>query len=153
MGGCISGKYYCHINSEEDVEPCIFSHFAVTNVKNRPLIDAFKSPYFKNLRNNQPYNKNLLMPCPMIDNLEHIRNIVRDTGAYVTHPSAELMVKDKEFMNNWINWTKILNLLQMRHSRKILMIKATTTCPKVKGISNSNLKMYSSMIIYICKII
>lgn len=98
VGGCIAGKYYCHINSKEDVEPCIFSHFATVNVKNKPLMEAFKSSYFKNLRNRQPYNKNLLMPCPMIDNPQNIRDIVKEAGAYATHPSAELMIKDKEFM-------------------------------------------------------
>lgn len=98
VGGCISGKYYCHINSKEDMEPCIFSHFATMNVKDKPLMEAFKSPYFKNLRSRQPYNKNLLMPCPMIDNPGNIRDIVKETNAYPTHPSAELMIKDKEFM-------------------------------------------------------
>lgn len=34
----------------------------------------------------------------MIDNPQHIRDIVKETGAYATHPSAELMIKDKEFM-------------------------------------------------------
>jgi MoaA/NifB/PqqE/SkfB family radical SAM enzyme len=98
VGGCIAGKYYCHINSKEDVEPCIFSHFATTNVKGKPLMDAFKAPYFKSLRKRQPYNRNLLMPCPMIDNPEKIREIVKETGAYATHPSAELMVTDPIFM-------------------------------------------------------
>lgn len=98
VGGCIAGKYYCHINSKEDVEPCIFSHFSTDNVKGRPLVEAFQSPYFKELRKRQPYNKNLLMPCPMIDNPTQIREIVKVTGARPTHPSAELMVKDPEFM-------------------------------------------------------
>jgi len=98
VGGCIAGKYYCHINSKQDVEPCIFSHFATTNIKEKPLMDAFKAPYFKNLINKQPYNKNLLMPCPMIDNPQNIRDIIKENGAYPTHPSADLMVKDENFM-------------------------------------------------------
>ncbi len=60
VGGCIAGKYYCHINSHEDVEPCIFAHFATDNLKNKKLIDVFKSPFFKELRDRQPYNDNLL---------------------------------------------------------------------------------------------
>lgn len=99
VGGCIAGKYYCHINSKEDVEPCIFSHFATENVKGKPIIEAFQAPYFKELRKRQPYNNNLLMPCPMIDNPKQIREIVKVTGAKATHPSAELMVTDKEFIN------------------------------------------------------
>lgn len=98
VGGCIAGKYYCHINSKEDLEPCIFSHFATDNVKGKPLGEAFKTSYFKELRNRQPYNKNLLMPCPMIDNPKQIREIVKVTGAKGTHPSANLMVNDPVFM-------------------------------------------------------
>lgn len=103
VGGCIAGKYYCHINSKEDVEPCIFSHFSTTNVKGRPLVEVFQSAYFKELRKRQPYNNNLLMPCPMIDNPNQIREIVKVTGAKPTHPSAELMVKDPEFMKKLDN--------------------------------------------------
>lgn len=99
VGGCIAGKFYCHINSKEDMEPCIFSHFATDNIKGKPIVEAFQSPYFKELRKRQPYNHNLLMPCPMIDNPKEIREIVRITGAKATHPSAELMVTDKDFMD------------------------------------------------------
>lgn len=98
VGGCIAGKYYCHINSKEDLEPCIFSHFTTTNVKGKSILEALKNPYFKALRKRHPYNKNLLMPCPMIDNPAQIREIVKETGAKATHPSADLMVTDPVFM-------------------------------------------------------
>lgn len=98
VGGCIAGKYYCHINSKEDVEPCIFAHFATCNIKDKPLKEAFKTEYFKELRDRQPYNRNLLLPCMMIDNTEVIREVVAKTGAYPTDPSAARMVEDPEFM-------------------------------------------------------
>lgn len=98
VGGCIAGKYYCHINSKEDVEPCIFAHFATCNIKDKPLKEAFKTEYFKELRNRQPYNRNLLLPCMMIDNTEVIREVVAKTGAYPTDPNAARMVEDPEFM-------------------------------------------------------
>lgn len=98
VGGCISGKYYCHINSNFDVEPCIFAHFACDNVKNKPLIEAFRGPFFKELRSRQPYNKNLLMPCMMIDNPTQIREIVAKTGAHATDPSCDNMLSNPEFM-------------------------------------------------------
>lgn len=98
VGGCIAGKYYCHINSKGDVEPCIFAHFACDNVKNKSLIDIFRGPFFKELRARQPYNDNLLMPCMMIDNTKVIREVVDKVGAYATHPGAERMVKDETFM-------------------------------------------------------
>lgn len=98
VGGCVAGKYYCHINSKEDLEPCIFSHFATENVKGKPLVEALSCDYFRELRKRHPYNKNLLMPCPMIDNTNQIREIVKVTGAKPTHPSAEIMISSPEFM-------------------------------------------------------
>lgn len=98
VGGCIAGKYYCHINSKEEVEPCIFAHFSTYNVKDKPLLGAFQTEFFKVLRKSQPYNKNMLMPCMMIDNTKVVRKIVEKVGAHVTDPSAEKMLKDPEFM-------------------------------------------------------
>ncbi|MDP4143483.1 MAG: radical SAM protein [Bacillota bacterium] len=98
VGGCIAGRYYCHINSKEDVEPCIFSHFATYNVKGKPLLDAFKTEFFKELTSRQPHSKNLLRPCMMIDNTNVIREVVAKTGAYPTHPGADRMINDPEFM-------------------------------------------------------
>jgi len=100
VGGCIAGKYYCHINSKEDVEPCIFAHFSSFNVKNKPLLDAFKTPYFKELRKRQPYNQNLLMPCMMIDNPTVVREVVKETGAKPTDESASNMINDPKLMND-----------------------------------------------------
>lgn len=95
VGGCIAGKYYCHINSHEDVEPCIFAHFATDNLKNKKLIDVFKSPFFKELRDRQPYNDNLLKPCMMIDNPKVIREVASKTGARPTDKGAEMMLMMK----------------------------------------------------------
>ncbi|AZV55271.1 radical SAM protein [Clostridium sp. AWRP] len=97
VGGCIAGKYYCHINSEEEVEPCIFAHFAVDNLKGKKLVDVFKSDLFKELRNRQPYNKNLLLPCMMIDNTNEIREIAKKTGARPTDEGARMMLENLEF--------------------------------------------------------
>lgn len=97
VGGCIAGKYYCHINSKEDVEPCIFSHFATDNLKNKPLIEVFKGPFFKELIKRQPYNDNLLLPCMMIDNPEVVRDIMSKIGAKPTDKGAEMMLYDEEF--------------------------------------------------------
>jgi MoaA/NifB/PqqE/SkfB family radical SAM enzyme len=99
VGGCIAGKYYCHINSKEDLEPCIFSHFSTDNIKGKPLIEAFKAPFFKEIRSRQPYNHNLLRPCMMIDNPEQMREIVEKTGARPSDKGAEMMIHDEEFKN------------------------------------------------------
>jgi MoaA/NifB/PqqE/SkfB family radical SAM enzyme len=98
VGGCIAGKFYCHINSKEQVEPCIFAHFAVDDLKGgKKLVDAFKSDFFKELRNRQPYNRNLLLPCMMIDNTKQIRDIAKRTGAKPTDEGAKMMLEDAKF--------------------------------------------------------
>ncbi|MFL0195593.1 radical SAM protein [Clostridium sp. WILCCON 0269] len=99
VGGCIAGKYYCHINSKEDVEPCIFAHFAADNLKEKKLVDVFNSDFFKELRHRQPYNSNLLLPCMMIDNTYEIRDIAKKTGVSPTDEGAKMMLEDLEFQS------------------------------------------------------
>lgn len=99
VGGCIAGKYYCHINSNGDVEPCIFAHISVDNIRNKDLIDVFRGSMFKELRQRQPYNKNMLRPCMMIDNPHVIREVAKASGAHPTDPSAAAMLNDVEFQH------------------------------------------------------
>lgn len=103
VGGCIAGKFYCHINSKEDVEPCIFAHFAADNLKDKHLLNIFDSKFFRELRSIQPYNKNLLRPCMMIDNPEVVREVTKKTGAKPTDQGADMMLNDKEFQEKLQN--------------------------------------------------
>lgn len=98
VGGCIAGKYYCHINASGEVEPCIFSHFACDNIKGKSLLDVLRGDYFRNLRAHQPYNDNMLRPCWMIDNPEVVRELVKASGAHPTDSGAERMISDPEFI-------------------------------------------------------
>lgn len=92
VGGCIgSGRKYFHINNNGDVEPCIFCHYAVDNIKEKPLKDALNSPFFRAIRGQIPYQKNLLRPCMLIDNPEVSRKAIAEFGARPTHPGAEVM--------------------------------------------------------------
>jgi len=93
VGGCIAaGREYLHINSRGDVEPCIFTHFSVDNVREKCLSDVLRSPYFEGIRARQPYDSNLLRPCMLIDNTHVVREVVGSTGARPTHPEAELLL-------------------------------------------------------------
>lgn len=94
VGGCIAGRHYVHITSEGWVEPCIFTHFATDNIKDTSLVEAFNSPYFREIRARQPYNENLLMPCMWIDNPSQSREIMAATGARPTHDGADSMLVD-----------------------------------------------------------
>jgi len=89
IGGCIAAKHYVHITSEGWVEPCIFTHFATDNINEVSLLEAFDSPYFNEIRRRQPFNENLLMPCMLIDNPHHSREIMAVSGARPTHPGAD----------------------------------------------------------------
>ncbi|MCR4943647.1 MAG: radical SAM protein [Clostridium sp.] len=97
VGGCIAGKFYCHINSKGDVEPCIFAHISEDNIKEKKLIDVFKGNLFKELRERQPYNENMLMPCMMIDNPKVIREVAKKVQVHPTEESADAMLNDEEF--------------------------------------------------------
>lgn len=93
VGGCIAGaRQYLHINSRGDVEPCIFNHFAVDNVKEKSLLDCLQSDFFKAIQSRQPYDSNLLRPCMMIDHPQVFREIYRQYQPRPTHPGAEELV-------------------------------------------------------------
>lgn len=52
-GGCLAaGRGFFHINSHGGAEPCPFSPYSDTNVKQIPLKDALGSPLFLKLRHN-----------------------------------------------------------------------------------------------------
>ncbi len=85
VGGCIAGgKNYLHINPNGDVEPCVFIHYSSANIKEVSLLEALHQPLFKAYQENQPFNKNLLQPCPMLENPEKLMQLVRETGAKST---------------------------------------------------------------------
>ncbi len=92
-GGCLAaGRKYLHINNEGDIEPCVFCHFAVDNIKDTTLLDALKSPFFADFRRLQPFGHNLLRPCPLIDHPGVTRRLVEKHGARPTHEGAESLV-------------------------------------------------------------
>ncbi|HVP57899.1 MAG TPA: SPASM domain-containing protein, partial [bacterium] len=93
VGGCIAGgRRYLHINCHGDVEPCVFCHFAVDNIKQKSLKDVLNSALFKSIKSKQPFNQDHRMPCMLIDNPQILRDVVRETGARPTHPGAETLV-------------------------------------------------------------
>ena len=70
--GCIAGgRNYFHINANGDMEPCAFIHYSDSNIKDKTLLEALKSPLFMAYKEGQPFNDNHLRPCPMLENPEH----------------------------------------------------------------------------------
>lgn len=91
--GCIAGgRRYFHINANGDVEPCVYTHVAMHNIKDVSLAEALNSPLFQAIRRRQPHNENHLRPCMIIDNPERYREIIEETHPYFTHPGAEEVV-------------------------------------------------------------
>jgi MoaA/NifB/PqqE/SkfB family radical SAM enzyme len=90
VNGCIAGgRNYIHINAHGDVEPCAFVHYANCNIKDVSLLEALKSPLFAEYQQNQPFNKNQLRPCPLLDNPDTLRAMVERSGAYSSQPLDE----------------------------------------------------------------
>ncbi|WP_283171618.1 radical SAM protein [Curtanaerobium respiraculi] len=95
VGGCIAGgRRYLHINAAGDVEPCVFAHYSNVNIHDVTLLEAFQSPIFMAYYNNQPFNDNLLRPCPILDNPGALAELVEETGAKSTDYTAKEEARD-----------------------------------------------------------
>lgn len=90
ISGCIAGgRKYFHINANGDIEPCVFCHFAVDNIRRTTLKEALNSTFFRTIRERQGTHENLLRPCMLIDHPEVGREIFASQGVYPTHRGAE----------------------------------------------------------------
>ena len=86
VGGCIAGgRNYFHINSEGDAEPCVFIHYSDSNIRDKSILECLKSPLFNEYYKGQPFNKNMLRPCPMLENPQALRKMVERSGAKSTN--------------------------------------------------------------------
>ncbi len=85
VGGCIAGgRCYCHINANGDIEPCAFIHYSDSNIREKTLLEAYQSPLFMGYHDNQPWNDNMLCPCPALDNPGRLTEIVEKSHAKST---------------------------------------------------------------------
>ncbi|MBR1740608.1 MAG: radical SAM protein, partial [Lachnospiraceae bacterium] len=74
VGGCIAGgRNYFHINSRGDAEPCVFIHFSDSNIHEKSILEMLQSPLFMKYHEGQPFNRNHLRPCPMLENPDMLR--------------------------------------------------------------------------------
>jgi len=85
VGGCIAGgRNYFHINANGDIDPCVFIHYSDSNIREKSLLEAMRSPLFLAYHDGQPFNDNMLRPCPMLENPQKLREMVEKTGARST---------------------------------------------------------------------
>lgn len=130
VDGCIAGgKYYLHINANGDVEPCAFIHYSDSNIYKKTLLEALKSPLFMQYRENQPFNKNHLRPCPLLDNKGVLAKMVEASGAVSTeieHPEDvhHLCQKCEHAADSWAAastqlWNETLKRRNLEEARAL----------------------------------
>jgi MoaA/NifB/PqqE/SkfB family radical SAM enzyme len=94
ISGCIAGgRKYFHVNANGDIEPCVFCHLAVDNIRRTTIKDALRSPFFRKIREKQGEHDNLLRPCMLIDHPEIGRELFATEGAYPTHDGADAIFR------------------------------------------------------------
>ena len=83
--GCIAGgRRYLHINANGDIDPCVFVHYSDSNIREKTLLEVLQSPIMMAYHDGQPFNDNMLRPCPMLENPEKLRKMVEGTQAHST---------------------------------------------------------------------
>ncbi len=107
VGGCIAGgRNYFHINSNGDAEPCVFIHFSDCNIKTHSILEMLQSPLFMTYHKGQPFNRNHLRPCPMLENPELLVKMVHETKAHQTNEESpeeveHLCAKTQDYAKKW----------------------------------------------------
>ena len=59
----------------------MFIHYSNANIREQPLLECLKSPLFMAYYEGQPFNDNLLRPCPMLENPDRLEEMVEKSGA------------------------------------------------------------------------
>lgn len=76
-GGCLAaGRGFFHINSNGGAEPCPFSPYSDTNLKNTSLREAINSPLFKRLRDNDILMEDHIGGCVLFEKEEIVKSFL-----------------------------------------------------------------------------
>jgi hypothetical protein len=104
-GGCIAGgRQYLHIVNSGRVEPCVFAHFGVDNIREKTILEATNSLFFQAIRSKFPYNgnANLRRPCMIVDNPEVLRELVDTYMVPQGHVHSEDIIHDPKVVD-WVD--------------------------------------------------
>ena len=83
LGGCVSaGRGFAHVTPSGDVTPCPVSNVATHNLTNAPLEDAFRSPLFSEIRENERLLETEGMPCALFAHPKEVDELAQKVGAY-----------------------------------------------------------------------
>ncbi len=99
-------KYGCNIPWAILLDPCVFIHYSDSNIRKQTLLEALQRPIFMAYHDGQPFNENMLRPCPMLENPQCLRKMVEKTQAHSTDlqspESAEhLCAKCDKYAEHW----------------------------------------------------
>ena len=103
--GCLAGgRRYLHILNSGRIEACVFAHFGVDNIREKTILEAANSPFFRSIRQRFPYNANgnLLRPCMIIDNPRVLREAVAEHIVTQGHEHSEDIICDPRVVQ-WVD--------------------------------------------------
>lgn len=76
-GGCLAaGRGFFHINAQGGAEPCPFSPYSDTNLKNTSLREAINSPLFQKLRDNKVLLEDHAGGCVLFEREETVQSFL-----------------------------------------------------------------------------
>ena len=105
VGGCLAGaRSYLHVLNSGRIEPCVFAHFGMDNIRDKSILEAANSPFFRAIRARFPYNEegNLKRPCMIIDNPQVLRDVVDEYLVPQGHQHSEDIIHDPNVVA-WID--------------------------------------------------
>ena len=78
-GGCLAaGRGFIHINSNGDAEPCPFSPYSDTNLRNITLKKALLSPLFYKIRNTDVLTQEHTGGCVLFEHEDTVRSLIEE---------------------------------------------------------------------------
>lgn len=81
-GGCLAaGRGFFHINAYGGAEPCPFSPYSDTNLRNVSLGDALNSPLFLKLQNNGSLLQEHIGGCVLYEQEEQVKELMKGNMA------------------------------------------------------------------------
>ena len=94
--GCLAARTYLHVLNSGQIEPCVFAHFGLDNVREKTIVEAVNSPFFRAIRREFPYNANgnLRRPCMIVDNPQVLRKVVAEHLVPAGHVHSEDLIAD-----------------------------------------------------------
>ena len=92
------------------------------------LLDALRSPIFMAYHDGQPFNDNMMRPCPMLENPDKLREMVTMTGAKSTdmqspETAEHLCAKCEHYAEHWTPYAEKL-WIERKAEKKAAAIKS-----------------------------